>query len=65
MGYAKGGPLENYQLYAGVEDENFCEKMNYKSNLLLKLFFGKAENMKTEMFYDFIPSIMPILPDWG
>jgi len=38
--------------------------MNYKSNLLLKLFFGKAENIKTEMFYDFIPSIIPILPDW-
>lgn len=23
VGYAKGGPLENYKLYAGVEDENF------------------------------------------
>ena len=23
IGYAKGGPLENYQLYAGIEDENF------------------------------------------
>ncbi len=23
VGYAKGGPLENYELYAGVEDENF------------------------------------------
>ena len=23
IGYAKGGPLENYQLYAGVKDENF------------------------------------------
>jgi len=23
VGYAKGGPLENYQLYSGVEDENF------------------------------------------
>ncbi|MFQ5782094.1 MAG: HD domain-containing protein [Nitrosopumilus sp.] len=23
IGYAKGGPLENYQLYAGVEDENY------------------------------------------
>ena len=23
VGYAKGGPLENYQLYAGIEDENF------------------------------------------
>lgn len=23
VGYAKGGPLENYQLYAGVKDENF------------------------------------------
>ncbi len=23
VGYAKGGPLENYQLYAGVEDENY------------------------------------------
>ena len=26
VGYAKGGPLENYQLYAGVEDENFGKK---------------------------------------
>jgi hypothetical protein len=26
IGYAKGGPLENYQLYAGVEDENFGKK---------------------------------------
>ena len=26
VGYAKGGPLENYELYAGVEDENFGEK---------------------------------------
>jgi len=23
IGYAKGGPLENYQLYAGIEDENY------------------------------------------
>lgn len=23
IGYAKGGPLEKYQLYAGIEDENF------------------------------------------
>ena len=23
VGYAKGGPLENYQLYAGVEDKNY------------------------------------------
>lgn len=23
VGYAKGGPLENYQLYAGIEDENY------------------------------------------
>jgi len=23
VGYAKGGPLENYQLYAGVKDENY------------------------------------------
>jgi len=23
VGYAKGGPLENYQLYAGIDDENF------------------------------------------
>jgi hypothetical protein len=26
VGYAKGGPLENYQLYANVEDENVGEK---------------------------------------
>lgn len=26
VGYAKGGPLENYQLYAGVVDENFGKK---------------------------------------
>ena len=26
VGYAKGGPLENYELYAGVEDENFGKK---------------------------------------
>lgn len=26
VGYAKGGPLENYQLYSGVEDENFGKK---------------------------------------
>ncbi len=26
VGYAKGGPLENYNLYAGVEDENFGKK---------------------------------------
>ncbi len=26
IGYAKGGPLENYQLYAGVEDENFGKR---------------------------------------
>ena len=26
VGYAKGGPLENYDLYAGVEDENFGKK---------------------------------------
>ena len=26
VGYAKGGPLENYELYAGVEDKNFGEK---------------------------------------
>jgi hypothetical protein len=25
VGYAKGGPLENYQLYAGIEDKNFGE----------------------------------------
>ncbi|MGH1520810.1 MAG: HD domain-containing protein [Nitrosopumilus sp.] len=23
VGYAKGGPLENYQLYAGIKDENY------------------------------------------
>lgn len=23
IGYAKGGPLENYQLYAGIKDENY------------------------------------------
>ncbi|MDH3696512.1 MAG: HD domain-containing protein [Nitrosopumilus sp.] len=23
IGYAKGGPLENYQLYAGIEDKNY------------------------------------------
>ena len=23
VGYAKGGPLENYQLYSGIKDENF------------------------------------------
>ena len=23
IGYAKGGPLENYQLYAGIEDDNY------------------------------------------
>ena len=23
VGYAKGGPLENYRLYSGIEDENF------------------------------------------
>ena len=26
IGYAKGGPLENYQLYAGIEDENYGKK---------------------------------------
>ena len=26
VGYAKGGPLENYQLYSGVEDKNFGQK---------------------------------------
>ena len=26
VGYAKGGPLENYQLYAGIKDENFGKK---------------------------------------
>jgi len=26
VGYAKGGPLENYQLYAGIEDENYGKK---------------------------------------
>jgi len=26
VGFAKGGPLENYQLYAGVEDENYGKK---------------------------------------
>ncbi len=26
VGYAKGGPLENYQLYADVQDENFGQK---------------------------------------
>jgi len=26
IGYAKGGPLENYQLYAGTKDENFGKK---------------------------------------
>ena len=26
VGYAKGGPLENYHLYAGVEDENVGKK---------------------------------------
>jgi len=26
VGFAKGGPLENYELYAGVEDENFGKK---------------------------------------
>jgi len=26
IGYAKGGPLENYQLYAGTNDENFGKK---------------------------------------
>jgi len=26
VGYAKGGPLENYHLYAGIEDENYGEK---------------------------------------
>ena len=26
IGYAKGGPLENYNLYAGVKDENFGKK---------------------------------------
>ena len=26
IGYAKGGPLENYQLYGGIEDENYGEK---------------------------------------
>ena len=26
VGYAKGGPLENYRLYAGIEDENFGKK---------------------------------------
>lgn len=26
IGYAKGGPLENYQLYAGTEDENYGKK---------------------------------------
>ena len=26
IGYAKGGPLENYQLYAGIKDENYGKK---------------------------------------
>lgn len=26
IGYAKGGPLENYQLYAGIEDENYGKR---------------------------------------
>lgn len=26
VGYAKGGPLENYHLYDGIEDENYGEK---------------------------------------
>ena len=26
VGYAKGGPLENYELYAGIEDENFGKR---------------------------------------
>lgn len=26
IGYAKGGPLENYQLYAGIEDVNYGKK---------------------------------------
>jgi len=26
IGYAKGGPLESYQLYAGIEDENYGKK---------------------------------------
>lgn len=26
VGYAKGGPLENYQLYAGIKDENYGKR---------------------------------------
>jgi len=26
IGYAKGGPLESYELYAGIEDENYGKK---------------------------------------
>ena len=26
IGYAKGGPLEDYQLYAGIKDENYGKK---------------------------------------
>ena len=26
IGYAKGGPLENYQLYAGIKDENYGKR---------------------------------------
>lgn len=26
IGYAKGGPLENYQLYSGIQDENYGKK---------------------------------------
>ena len=26
VGFAKGGPIENYELYAGVEDENYGKK---------------------------------------